>query len=286
MLIDWFTVGAQALNFLVLVWLMKRFLYKPILQAIEAREKIIAAELADAAAKKIAAQKEQEQFQSKNKAFDLERSALLTKADDQAKVESQKILDEARKAADIVRTKRMQSLEEEARNLNKSVTLRAREEVFAITRKALLDLASTSLEEQIATVFIRLIKTMDDKEKQSLGEALKKGSAPAIVRSTFAITDDQRAIIQKTLNETFSLALNLRFETTPELICGIELTSSGKKVEWSMSNYLILLDKNIADLLNEPPSAKKPEDLKPETKAVQPVDAKTIPEKKDSEHAA
>ena len=42
MLIDWFTVGAQALNFLILVWLMKRFLYKPILHAIDAREKRIA----------------------------------------------------------------------------------------------------------------------------------------------------------------------------------------------------------------------------------------------------
>ena len=39
MLIDWFTVGAQALNFLVLVWLLKRFLYKPILDAVDAREK-------------------------------------------------------------------------------------------------------------------------------------------------------------------------------------------------------------------------------------------------------
>ena len=46
MLIDWFTVGAQALNFLILVWLMKRFLYKPILTAIDTREKRIAAELA------------------------------------------------------------------------------------------------------------------------------------------------------------------------------------------------------------------------------------------------
>ena len=51
MLIDWFTVGAQALNFLILVWLMKHFLYKPILNAIDAREKLIATELADAAAK-------------------------------------------------------------------------------------------------------------------------------------------------------------------------------------------------------------------------------------------
>ena len=51
MLIDWFTVGAQALNFLVLVWVLKHFLYKPILDAIAAREKGIAAKLADADAK-------------------------------------------------------------------------------------------------------------------------------------------------------------------------------------------------------------------------------------------
>ena len=52
MLIDWFTIGAQALNFLILVWLMKRFLYKPILHAIDAREQRIARELAEADKKK------------------------------------------------------------------------------------------------------------------------------------------------------------------------------------------------------------------------------------------
>jgi F-type H+-transporting ATPase subunit b len=52
MLIDWFTVGAQVLNFLILVWLLKRFLYKPILHAIDAREQRIAKELADADAKR------------------------------------------------------------------------------------------------------------------------------------------------------------------------------------------------------------------------------------------
>jgi F-type H+-transporting ATPase subunit b len=44
MLIDWFTVAAQIVNFLILVWLLKHFLYKPILDAIDAREKRIAAE--------------------------------------------------------------------------------------------------------------------------------------------------------------------------------------------------------------------------------------------------
>ena len=39
MKINWFTVIAQLVNFLILVWLMKRFLYKPILNAIDEREK-------------------------------------------------------------------------------------------------------------------------------------------------------------------------------------------------------------------------------------------------------
>lgn len=68
MLFDWFTVGAQVLNFLVLVWLMKRFLYKPVLDAIDAREKRIAQSLADAALKDAAAQKERDEFQAKNAA--------------------------------------------------------------------------------------------------------------------------------------------------------------------------------------------------------------------------
>src|SRR5580700_4764336 len=105
MLIDWFTVGAQALNFLILVWLMKRFLYKPILNAIDAREKRIAAELADADAKKTEAKKERDDFQHKNEEFDKQRATLLAKATDEAKTERQRLLDEARKTADDLAAK-------------------------------------------------------------------------------------------------------------------------------------------------------------------------------------
>ena len=110
MLIDWFTVGAQALNFIILVWLLKRFLYKPILNAVDAREKRIAAELADADAKKAEAQKERDEFQHKNEEFDQQRAALLSKATDEAKAERQRLLDEARKAADALSAKRQETL--------------------------------------------------------------------------------------------------------------------------------------------------------------------------------
>ncbi|HUS95178.1 MAG TPA: ATPase, partial [Hyphomicrobiaceae bacterium] len=70
MRIDWFTVIAQLFNFLILVWLLKRFLYKPILNALDAREKRIAKELADADTTQREAEKERETFRNKNAEFD------------------------------------------------------------------------------------------------------------------------------------------------------------------------------------------------------------------------
>src|SRR5450631_3388047 len=104
--IDWFTVIAQVINFLILVWLLKRFLYKPILHAIDEREKGIASQLAQAEAKKVEAQQERDDFQHKNEAFEKERAALLSKATNEAQAERQRLLDEARKDAELLRAKR------------------------------------------------------------------------------------------------------------------------------------------------------------------------------------
>ncbi len=251
MLIDWFTVGAQALNFLILVWLMKRFLYKPILNAIAAREKIIAAELADAAAKKAEAKKERDEFQQKNEEFDGERAALLSKATDEAKAERGRLLDEARQAADTLSAKRRETLVNDARTLNQALTRRAGQEVFAIARKALTDLADAGLEERMAAVFSRRLREMDGQTKEKVGGAIKTTSEPALVRSVSDLPEEQRAAIQKAINETFSADVRLRFETAPDVVGGIELSANGQKVAWSIADYLDSLEKGVAELLKE-----------------------------------
>jgi len=265
MLIDWFTVLAQVVNFLILVWLLKRFLYRPILDAIDAREKRIAKELADADAKKVEAQKERDEFQHKNEELDQQRVAILSKATDEAKAERQRLLDEARKAADALAAKRQEALRSEQQSLSEALTRRARAEVFAIARKALADLATTSLEERMGEVFTRRLREMDGKAKAGLGEALKTATAPALVRSAFDLPAEQRAVIQSALNEAFSADIHLRFETAPDLISGIELTTNGQKVAWSIADYLASLGKGVDELLKEKDKAeaqaKKPSDL-------------------------
>jgi F-type H+-transporting ATPase subunit b len=251
MLIDWFTICAQALNFLVLVWLMKRFLYKPILNAIDAREKLIAAELADAAGKKAEAQKQTDDLRKKNEEFDQQRAALMTKATDEAKTEGAHLLDEARKAADALSAKRQDTLTDEANNLNQALARRTQQEVFAITRKTLTDLATVSLEERMGEVFTRHLRELDGKLKANLSEAIKTSPDPALVRSTFDMPPEQRGAIQNALNETFSADVRLHFETSPDLISGIELTSNGQKLGWSIDDYLASMEKGVGELLHK-----------------------------------
>jgi F-type H+-transporting ATPase subunit b len=275
MLIDWFTVGAQALNFIILVWLLKRFLYKPILNAVDAREKRIAAELANADAKKTEAQKERDEFQHKNEEFDQQRAALLSKAAEEAKVERQRLLDDARKAADALSAKRQEALRSDANTLNQAIRRRTQQEVFAIA----------SLEERMSEAFTRRLRAIDGKAKEGIAVALKTASEPAVVRSAFDLPEAQRAAIQKALNETFSAEVHVRFETAPDLISGIEFTTNGQKIAWSIADYLTSLEKGVGELLKEKdkpdakaeakPQAKAEPKLKTEPKAAAKIEPKT-----------
>ncbi|NVN84932.1 MAG: F0F1 ATP synthase subunit delta [Rhodopseudomonas sp.] len=262
MLIDWFTVGAQAVNFIILVWLLKRYLYKPILDAVDARERRIAVELADADAKKAEAQRERDEFQHRNEEFDRQRAALIGRATDEANTERQRLLEEARSAANALSLKRQETLRNDAEQLNQAILRRTQQEVFAIARKALSDLAGASLEQRMVEVFAQKLGAIDAKVKQGLAQGLAASPEPALIRSVFDLPAEQRATIQQALNQTFSADVKVTFETAPDLVSGIELTTNGQKLAWSIADYLESLETRVGELLKakaKPESKVEPE---------------------------
>jgi F-type H+-transporting ATPase subunit b len=238
MLIDWFTVAAQAINFLILVWLMKRYLYRPILHAIDEREKKIAAELADADAKRAEAKQERDEFEHKNEVLDQQRVALLSKATDEAAAERTRLLNEATRAADELAAKRRDALEAEQKDLSDEITRRTHQEVFALTRKTLGDLASVDLEKRMCDVFTDRLRSLNGEVKKELSAATENGNQSTRVRSAFDLPTEQRSQIQTALNETMSADVPIQFDADPDLISGIELTVNGKKMSWSVKGYL------------------------------------------------
>ena len=249
MLIDWFTVIAQLVNFLILVWLLKRFLYQPILKALDAREKRIADELANADAKEAEAIAEREEYQRKNDEFDQQRDTMLSKATDEAAAERQRLLDAARKDADSLRGKQQEALRSEYRHLNEELAQRTQAEVFAIARKALADLAGESLEARMTEAFVQHMRDLNSEEKARLTAMFKTPYQPAQVRSAFELTPAQHTAIEEAIKETLSATASVRFEVIPNLVSGLELVVQGRKVAWSIAEHLSSLEKDVNELL-------------------------------------
>jgi len=256
MQINWFTIIAQVLNFLILVWLLKRFLYKPILKAIDEREGKIAAQIKDAEMQDTKAKKEQVEFRKKNESFDMEKKDLMDKAIAETNEERQKLIEDARDEATQLRSKLKRSLKEMQENLNHDIVQKTQQEVFAIARKTLSDLASLSLEEQATNIFIKRLNDLANKEKKQFVEAFKTSSNPILVQSAFDLPEKQQADIKSAVNEILETETHFQFKTTPELISGIELTSSGYKLAWSISEYINSLQKSIFETMKEDPKAE------------------------------
>ncbi|OWK37360.1 F0F1 ATP synthase subunit B [Fimbriiglobus ruber] len=254
MTIDWFTVAAEAVNFLILAWLLKRFLYRPILAAIDARETGIATRLAQAAAKEAEANKQRDDFQHKNAEFDQQRGALFGKVTDEAGAERKRLIDAARAKADALRTKRREALQAEEKTLAQEIVRQTQREIFAISRKALADLAAASLEERMTDVFVRRLRELNGDEKTQLAAILRGETQGALVRSAFDLPPAQRAAIEGAIRETLAAGAPVRFETVPALLGGIELTASGHKVAWSIADYLTSLEKKVGELVESDPS--------------------------------
>jgi F-type H+-transporting ATPase subunit b len=249
-LIDWFTVGAQVLNFLILVWLLKRFLYKPVLDAIDGRELRIELESKAAAQKQLEAQAQLDEFENKNKAFDEQRATMAAEVVAQTNSQREHLLGEVRKEADELRAQYANTARNDRARIGRQITQLVSNEVFGIARKALADLASARLEECMAEEFVRRLRALNAEEKKLLAAAVASSSEPALLRTDFDLRTQDRATIQNALNETLATEVPLRFVTAPDSICGIELRANGQFLAWSIADYLDTLQRKSLALLD------------------------------------
>ena len=238
MLIDWFTVAAQLLNFLVLVWLMKRFLYQPVLAAIAARDKQVAATLADAAARLQDAHQLETRLAASSTAFDQQRASLLADATAAARQQGAALIDAAKQAASAQRTQAQAALVAEQARLAGTLALQARDAVLAALRQAMLALSDASLEGAIVRAFITQLGKLDSAARTLLASAAAAAPASAEVRSALPLDPAQQSLLKAALAAAGIDAPALRFSCAPQLICGIEFRAGGRSLAWNLDHYL------------------------------------------------
>lgn len=250
MLIDWFTLAAQILNFLVLVWLLKRFLWTRLIQAIDDRENRIAARLADADLKDKQAIQRMEELDAGAAGVVREQREALA----QARREADELrLEMTRKAREDVRRQEAnwrEDLEREKSAFLDDVRQRMGVELLAVIRRALTDLACADIQHCATEVFLERLQNAD---LSSLRELAKGGTITVLSASDFS--EEMKRRIEEVLTARLGQAVRLKFDRHPAMSWGVELRSNGRAIGWTPDSYLESLDSSLRKALEARPKA-------------------------------
>ncbi|HLB71149.1 MAG TPA: hypothetical protein VJJ51_08905 [Candidatus Methanoperedens sp.] len=245
--IDFFTLGAQIINFLVLVLLLRHFLYRRVVRAMDEREARIDSRLKEAQERKKEAEQEAESYRKKNQELLDRDEELLAKAREEADIWRKKLEENARIEVEENKARWYEAVERQKEAFLIDLRRRAGEQTYIIVRRVLKDLANDDLERQIINTFIKLLANLEDDEK----EAIKAFDQGIIIRSAFEIPEIMRRMVEETVRDQIGNDSSIRFETAPDLICGIELHARDRQITWSLASYLDALEEDISRALEQ-----------------------------------
>jgi F-type H+-transporting ATPase subunit b len=245
MLIDWFTVGAQIVNFLVLLWLLKKVLFGPIVRAIDERESRIAARVADAEAREKEACEQLSLYQAKLQDFEQAHEAMLAAARQEADRLHADLLNTARDQVHSLETKWQEDLERERETFLLELRERAAAEILAVARRVVADLAGADVQQCAVRTFLANL--------DAIGKDVRMNAANGelSVRSAVDLPEDSRAEIHRRVEGWLGRPVGLRFERAPGIGLGLEVRGDGWRLGWNLDAYMDALEERVKEALEQ-----------------------------------
>ncbi len=251
MLIDWFTVVAQIVNFLVLVALLKYFLYGRVINAMDKREEKIVSRLTDAEEKERRAEEEARSYQEKSREVEEKRGELLARVEEEADGKRKELIRKAREEVAGLEKGWREALMQEQDIFLEELRRHVAREVCVIARRIMKDLASAELETQVVNTFVMRIRDLDKEERNALPSGTGEMNGRLAIVSAFDIGKDDRRKISEALRNTLKKSVDLEFRTSSDMVLGIELRSRDHKLAWTVDDYLGSLEAGIRDVFEE-----------------------------------
>lgn len=247
--IDWFTVIAQIVNFLVLVLLLKHFLFGKIIGAMEEREKSIASAMEEADSMRKRAEEDEQRHLRMNKELEESRIRFLDTSKQEAQSIRTGLIDNARAEVEDLKAIWRESITREKNSFLVELRCRIAKEAVIVVRSALLDLANVELEQRIVDVFLEKFRAMPKEKIVEIRNIIEKTSGEVTVITAFDLAEDQKEAIAGLLRGRIAQHLRTRFEMSDDHLCGVELRFQGYKVGWSIDAYVRRLEQAITEAL-------------------------------------
>jgi F-type H+-transporting ATPase subunit b len=235
---DLFTFIAQMINFLILLFLLNKFIFGRIKAAMKERERKIRDNIQDAEKKNISAGEYEDKNRELYKKISDEKESLINQAKLEAESFRERLIDEYKTSAAIESEKQKLYFNAQNEKFLELMKHKSREYVFLLSEKIIRDLADEKLENKICEKFIKKIKVLESDMTDNIRSNLVNQDKLITVKSSFELDQDLRIRIMKAFNEKFKFTKEFNFEINNGDFCGIELVLESYVISWNMDQYL------------------------------------------------
>ncbi|MGE0410139.1 MAG: F0F1 ATP synthase subunit delta [Amphiplicatus sp.] len=253
--INWVTVAAQIINFLVLVWLLRKFLYGPITKAMKTREELIKKRLLDAETAKQEADETRQSLEAAKSALEAAKEKFITGARQEADDLRRSLEKQAREDTDAMRQAWAKQLGADQEEFLSDIRRRAAREFFLLSREALKAVADESIDGRIVAAFVNTLEDLPADSLARLKDAVRRSDAEVKIESAFPISVEQRQTISRSVGDALGGNFDVAFADADDLVAGVRLSVDSQTVEWSINAYLDQFEERVsAALLSALPS--------------------------------
>lgn len=243
MQIDWWTLGLQTVNALVLIWLLSRFLFRPIASILADRKSAAAQLLDEAAAAKASALALEEKARAAIDEMAETRAATIRAATAEAKEAGRELLDAARADAERMRADMRAEIVRLQKAERRAEAERATLLAVDIARRLVERLPQSSRVAGFIDGIIEALGALPDEARRdfdSRGDAILTAPRP--------LTDEEEALCRSRLENAFGRPFRFAFRVDPTLLAGLELGNEHARVRNSLRDDL---ERISATLLTE-----------------------------------
>lgn len=249
MLIDPFTVVAQVVNFALLAWALKHFLYGRVLEAMDERERLIAERIGGAERRETEAAVAAAESVRRLEEFERDRAQRLKAAKAEVETYQQELMSAARSNADAKEAQWARALATQRRELEKMIRHRVGELAVDMSRRVLSDLAPVDLDDIVVSAALDRLATEPDSRTALVGDPGAEAPPITVVTAAELSTGRQHDVRVRLRDLIGCESRQICFETDPELILGVEFRSSEVRVPWTVADHLGELDELIGRLM-------------------------------------
>lgn len=221
---DGTTFALEIINFLVLVWILQRFLYKPVTTAIAQRKTGIEKTLIDAQAVQAEAESLKRQYENRMADWEHEKAQARVQLLHEMDAERTRLMTALHASLAQEREKHRALEQQRAVELRRRLEENALAEGGRFVARLLSRVASAELEERIRELLLEDLPHLADRELQSLRAACQEREAKINITSGYPLAEGQRASLAQGLSRVTGQPVACEFGQDPALMAGLRIS--------------------------------------------------------------